>query len=106
MLKSPRKPNKKAAPVPKLVAVIKNNLTEQEMNASGEHWANHKGPYMTVAETLAYAAARAASRTVIEQIEAPNWIAKKTKLIAARSAHFVLRAREERKPRIGYGRRP
>lgn len=60
MLKSPKNPNKKApaAPAPKLVAVIKNNLTEQEMDASGEHWANHKGPYMTVAETLAYAAAR------------------------------------------------
>lgn len=61
MLKSPRNPNKKApaAPAPKLIAVIKNNLTEQEMQASGEHWANHKGPYMTVAETLAYAAERA-----------------------------------------------
>jgi hypothetical protein len=61
MLKSPRNRNKKAAaaPAPKLVAVIKNNLTEQEMDASGEHWANHQGPYMTVAQTLAYAAERA-----------------------------------------------
>jgi hypothetical protein len=61
MLKSPRNPNKKtaAAPGPKLVAVIKNSLTEQEMDASGEHWANHQGPYMTVAETLVYAAERA-----------------------------------------------
>ena len=61
MLKSPRNPNKKAAavPTPKLVAVIKNNLTEQEMDESGEHWANHQGSYMTVAETLAYAAERA-----------------------------------------------
>ncbi len=60
MLKSPRNPDKKAAaaPAPKLVAVIKNNLTEQEMDASGEHWANHQGPYMTVAQTLAYAAER------------------------------------------------
>lgn len=60
MLKSPRNPNKKAAAAPdsKLIAVIKNNLTEQEMDASGEHWANHKGPYMTVAETLVYAAER------------------------------------------------
>jgi hypothetical protein len=41
-----------------LVAVIKNNLTEKEMDESGEHWANHPGPYMTVAETLAYAAER------------------------------------------------
>ena len=61
MLKSPRNPNKKAAAAssPKLVAVIKNNLTEQEMAEAGEHWANHRGPYMTVAETLAYAAERA-----------------------------------------------
>ena len=60
MLKSPRNPNKKpvAVPAPKLVAVIKNNLTEKEMDESGEHWANHPGPYMTVAETLAYAAKR------------------------------------------------
>lgn len=57
MLKSPKNPNKKAAP--KLVAVIKNNLTEEEMNESGQHWANHKGPYMTVAQTLAYAAEQA-----------------------------------------------
>lgn len=61
MLKSPRNPNRRTAPAPapKLVAVIKNNLTEQEMKESGEHWANHKGPYMTVAQTLAYAAEQA-----------------------------------------------
>lgn len=60
MLKSPKNPNKRAAPevVPKLVAVIKNGLTKQEMDESGEHWVNHPGPYMTVAETLAYAAER------------------------------------------------
>jgi hypothetical protein len=58
MLKSPKNPNRRntPSPAPKLVAVIKNNLTEQEMNESGEHWASHKGPYMTVAQTLAYAA--------------------------------------------------
>lgn len=43
---------------PKRIAVIKNGMTEQEMNESGEHWVNHKGPYMTLAETLAYAAER------------------------------------------------
>jgi hypothetical protein len=61
MLKSLRNPNRKTviAADSKLVTVIKNNLTEQEMDASGEQWANHKGPYMTVAETLAYAAERA-----------------------------------------------
>ena len=60
MLKSPKNPNKRAAleDAPKLVAVIKNGLTKQEMDESGEHWVNHPGPYMTVAETLAYAAER------------------------------------------------
>lgn len=63
MLKLTKNPNKKVAtPTPKMVAVIKNNLTEQEMDASGEHWANHQGPYMTVAETLAYAAEQAKKR--------------------------------------------
>ena len=42
----------------KRVAVIKNSLTKQEMKESGEHWAAHQGPYMTVAQTLAYAAER------------------------------------------------
>jgi hypothetical protein len=66
MLKSPRNPNKKAAPAPKLVAVIKNNLTKQEMDQAGQHWANHPGPYMTVAETLAYAAERDKKRAADE----------------------------------------
>lgn len=43
---------------PKLIAVIKNTMSKQEMDESGEHWANHQGRYMTVAETLAYAANR------------------------------------------------
>lgn len=43
---------------PRRIAVIKNGMTKQEMDESGEHWVNHKGPYMTVAETLAYAAER------------------------------------------------
>ena len=59
MLKSPKNPNKKAASAPKLIAVIKNSLTEQEMDEAGEHWANHQGPYMTITETLAHAAERA-----------------------------------------------
>ncbi|MBC3789135.1 hypothetical protein [Spirosoma utsteinense] len=65
MLNSPRNPNKKAAAAtaPKVIAVIKNNLTEQEMYESGAHWANHPGPYMTIAETLAYAAERDKKRT-------------------------------------------
>ena len=63
MLKSPTNPNKKANKAPKLVAVIKNNLTEQEMDEAGEHWANHPGPYVTVTETLAYAAEKDKKRT-------------------------------------------
>jgi hypothetical protein len=60
MLKSPKNPNKKPAnaAAPKLIAVIKNGLTEQEMDEAGQRWVNHQGPYMTVAETLAYAAKR------------------------------------------------
>jgi len=65
MLKSPRNHNKKAAAAshPKMVAVIKNNLPEKEMDELGEQWANHQGPYMTVAETLAYATERAKKPT-------------------------------------------
>jgi hypothetical protein len=48
---------------PKLVAVIKNSLTEQEMHEAGKRWVNHKGPYMTVAQTLAYAAERAKQKS-------------------------------------------
>lgn len=55
MLKSPINPNKKApvAPSQKLVAVIKNGMTKQEMKESGDAWANHQGPYLTLAETIA-----------------------------------------------------
>lgn len=28
-------------------------MTKQEMDESGEAWANHQGPYMTLAEILA-----------------------------------------------------
>ena len=60
MLKTPKNPNKKAAQssTPKLVAVIKNGMTEQEMKESGERWATHTGPYMTLQEVLAVEAAK------------------------------------------------
>lgn len=35
-------------------------MTEQEMNESEEAWANHQGPYMTLAEVLAIEKARQA----------------------------------------------
>jgi hypothetical protein len=43
---------------PKLVAVIKNGHTDAELDEMEERWLNHQGPYMTLAETLAYAAQR------------------------------------------------
>lgn len=56
IMKTPKEPS----PITnsKLVAVIKNSLTDEEMDKAGEQWVNHQGPYMTVAETLAYAAER------------------------------------------------
>lgn len=38
---------------PKRIAVVKNGMTKQEMAKSGEAWATHQGPYMTLAEVLA-----------------------------------------------------
>lgn len=51
MLRTPRKPTKKAAP--KLIAVIKNGHTDAELDEMEERWVNHQGPYMTLAEVLA-----------------------------------------------------
>lgn len=45
---------------PKRIAVIKNGMTEQEMDESEEAWANHQGPYMTLAEVLAIEKAKQA----------------------------------------------
>lgn len=42
----------------KVVAVIKNEHTKAQMSALDDEWANHSGPVMTLAETLAYAAKR------------------------------------------------
>ncbi|ADB42996.1 hypothetical protein [uncultured Spirosoma sp.] len=53
MLKSPRNPNKKVTAAPKMVAVIKNGHTAAELKEMGERWANHQGPYLTLAETIA-----------------------------------------------------
>lgn len=41
-----------------MVAVIKNGMTEQEMKESGERWATHEGPYMTLQEVLDIEAAK------------------------------------------------
>lgn len=40
----------------KTVKVIRNAHSLAEQRAIGDRWADHKGPRMTVAETLAYAA--------------------------------------------------
>ena len=60
MLKSPKNPNKRQRIVkrPKLVAVLKNSMTEAEMQESGDAWANHQGPYLTLAEVLSIEAAK------------------------------------------------
>lgn len=36
----------------KRIAVVKNDMTRQEMAESGKAWATHKGSYMTLAEVL------------------------------------------------------
>ena len=51
MLRTPKKPTKKAAP--KLVAVIKNGHTDAELDDMEERWVNHQGPYLTLAKVLA-----------------------------------------------------
>lgn len=56
MLKSPKEPTKKETP--KRVAVIKNGHTAAELAESGERWATHAGPYMTLTEVMAIEAAK------------------------------------------------
>ncbi len=51
MLRTPKKPTRKAAP--KLVAVIKNGHTDAELDEMEERWVNHQGPYLTLAEVVA-----------------------------------------------------
>ena len=41
-----------------MVTVIKNEHTKEQMNTLDDEWLNNKGPIMTLAETLAYAAER------------------------------------------------
>jgi len=50
MLKTSNKSSKR------VVTVIKNEHTKEQMNALDDEWLNNKGPIMTLAETLAYAA--------------------------------------------------
>lgn len=59
MVKSAKQSNQKANP--KRVAVIRNGMTAAEMKASGEEWANHKGPYMTLKEVLSVEANKVSS---------------------------------------------
>lgn len=61
MLKSKKNPTKKTAP--KMIAVIKNGHTDAEMNEMEERWANHQGPYLTLAEVLAIEKAKQAQPT-------------------------------------------
>lgn len=71
MLKSSKRVHKKqATAAPQYIAVIKNSMTDQEMDESGEAWANHQGPYMTLTEVLAIEKAKqeqlAASQPTID----------------------------------------
>lgn len=56
MLKTSNKSSKR------VVTVIKNEHTKEQMNALDDEWLNNKGPIMTLAETLAYAAEKAKNR--------------------------------------------
>jgi hypothetical protein len=58
MLKTKKNLTKKMAP--KMIAVIKNGHTEAEMDDMEERWANHQGPYLTLAEVLAIEKAKQA----------------------------------------------
>ena len=60
MLRTPQKPTKKATP--KLIAVIKDGHTDAELDEMEERWANHQGPYLTLAEVLAIEKAKQLSK--------------------------------------------
>ena len=51
MLRTPKNPNRKAAP--KLVAVIKNGHTDAELDEMEERWVNYQGPRLTLADVIA-----------------------------------------------------
>lgn len=52
MLKTSNKSGKR------VVTVIKNEHSKEQMSALDDEWLTNKGPVMTLAETLAYAAKR------------------------------------------------
>lgn len=82
----------------KVVAVIKNEHTKAQMSALDDEWAAHGGPCMTLAETLAYAAARTTVKPAVVRAGATNQIIKKTKLILMRRDSLVLRAARIKSP--------
>ena len=57
MLKSAN--NKEIKPKPQKIRVIQNSHTEAELEESGERWASHKSPYLSLADVLAAEAAKA-----------------------------------------------
>ena len=57
MLKSAN--NKEIKPKPQKIRVIQNSHTAAELAESGEQWADHKGPYLSLATVLAAEAAKA-----------------------------------------------
>ncbi|MBO0939402.1 hypothetical protein J2I47_22830 [Fibrella sp. HMF5335] len=57
MLRSANKKESKTQP--RKVRVIQNNHTAAELAESGDRWADHKGPYLSLAEVIAAEAAKA-----------------------------------------------
>ena len=55
MLRTSKTSTKKAAPkaAPKLVAVLKNGHTDAELDQMEDHWVNHQGPRLTLADVIA-----------------------------------------------------
>lgn len=59
----------------KMVKVIKNAHTAAEQRTIGDRWADHKGPRMTLAETLVYATAQQEADQIAKRLfesNAPN----------------------------------
>ena len=57
MLKSAN--NKEPKPQPRKIWVIQNSHTAAELAESGERWANHQGPYLSLADVLTAEAVKA-----------------------------------------------
>ncbi|GAA4407091.1 hypothetical protein GCM10023187_27310 [Nibrella viscosa] len=66
MSRTAKKQQRKAPDSPE-VKLIKNGLTKKEMAKAREQWLNHEGPYMNLAEALAYEAEPDKNHTQTDQ---------------------------------------